>query len=888
LNRFCSWSTILPLLGSTMRAAALPARATCPLCSNNTLQVYKDAILGGQWYWCPGCDFAGDSIQLAAVKWGMSPDSAILKLMAAGVRFPAEVDDDAIAGYLADHVDRIEKIDAFWQAARRNTEPLRGPLLAFGRGLGIPGVRPRDWLTRGGQFVGVADRHDVVRCFQAGQGTEQNPRLEEGGHRIFKGKNWDQVVMIAHHDLPGRLRGLLLIGREAKYPDDFIYRRVGVPVNLAGLADPGVSMLDAILTPNVEFGDMIFLCTDPVEAVRLQLAHLAENGRPLPLVGTWGITPSVAWDVLPHRPSVTFGPESTAIEAGRLVRQARKLRGTVGRPPTRPGRSPRDVLRAVARDAVSWNTKLESHLESRPPHEAETVFLAVAMEPGDAARFLRDCRPENAAKVAGLSSVAGSIRSVEVGKCAISEVDGVWKKAKTGEMVSDTIIRVTRIVSQKRQGRILFEGTLTRRGKEVPFVIDRNTTEHAPAMWIRRVALEAGLGMPNLSPSWGRKLFRAAQLFHEPTFVETDGVLGWDDARNVFAFPSFVIAADGHVEANDAALVGPHPALRFAPPDGFSPEQLDALSVEDETTRLLWATAAVVAAQAIAPSLGLEPTSAAFYGFGAVHAMPAAATAMGCASIILAQQASITIARYVAAREAYNWPVMLNNTGHGREDHLVSTLPPGVVHRVGEWTAAVLSIAGGWAVVEVRDRDISILPITKNGPFVLPNYIRHFCADRPYVDGESLVDAVLGDMAAWFGARGGNAGAVRRAAEIVRADDPTRAADRFADMVARMYYAGDLESTRADMGAAEPYRPALTVLPDGLLHVPGPAIARVLARRRAPDLDAALVTRGLSAAGVLVAESDHGGHPGWVVREQWWSDRLVLWRAHNRDSVGGP
>jgi hypothetical protein len=165
------------------------------------------------------------------------------------------------------------------------------------------------------------------------------------------------------------------------------------------------------------------------------------------------------------------------------------------------------------------------------------------------------------------------------------------------------------------------------------------------------------------------------------------------------------------------------------------------------------------------------------------------------------------------------------------------------------------------------------------------NYLRHFCVDRPPLTG-NLVNALLADLTAWFVGLGGRAQAVWQAAALLRVDDPDRFADRFAELVARAVYEGDLESIRADLGDKSRL-PALASLGDGLIHIPRQGIARALTRRETPPLDGTTVTRRLDAAGVLVDERDHDGQPGWVIPEPWWTERSDRWKEHNRTYIKG-
>jgi hypothetical protein len=868
------------MLGSEMRTAVLPARVICPLCTEDSLHVYKDQAVAGYWYWCPRCRFAGDAIELAAKAWKISPPAAVLKLAALGIPFPHGMDDQMIRGYVEDHIEYRRRVDGFWRETMACSLPLAGPLALFARRLSIPSVRPHDWPLRGGQFVGVTDRRKVLAFFQPAQ--DLNRRGENGSNRMFVGSGWDQLIAIVHHDLPGRIRGFLLIGREARNPEDYVYRRVLSLTGSPAGQDHGIAMLESVLQPHPDFGDQRFCCLDPAEALRLQLTHLAEHSQPLPLTGGWGNDASLAWSMLQWKPTVLFGAAVAPAEAARLFRHARHMQAAVATVPT-VGQRPRDVLRAAGREAARWSVALEAQLAARPSYEAEEVLLQVGMDRVETGRFLGECHPDVRAKAGGILAPGTGPSTVSSGKRTVSEVDGTWRDVQTGTTVSDVIVRIDRIVHRKLSGRIMYEGTLRRRGEEAPFSVDQATIEAGAASWFRRFCPSVGLGSPLVASGWARRLFQIAQLFHEPVVVEAEGVLGWDDVRNAFVFPSFAIEMGGAVVEHES--VPGETALNLPVPHGLDAAAVEAFSVRDDSIRLGWAATVAVAAAVTAPVFGLAPGSIAFHGYGDKHVTVPTARALGCPVIEVTKYLAATIEKIMRARESYRWPVVAA-FGEGRRDadRVGMQLPEGVVCRVGTWTAEVLSLLGGWTLVEVPTPDASTLPTTTHGPSLLINYLVHFCRNRPQLGDDGLLAAILWDMAAWFAEQGGAAKTVHAAAPLLRAPEQGRFADRFAYLLTRMYDEGNIELCRTDK-AGYPSQPVLAVLPGRELHVPRSGISRALARHGAPSLDPALVTRRLAASGVLLREEEHCDHPGWVVPEQWWYDRLTKYRKRDQEGL---
>ena len=52
--------------------------------------------------------------------------------------------------------------------------------------------------------------------------------LNAGRGRVFKGKDWNDVLVIPFYTAPGRIHAFMFIGRDAQAPDDFVLKRVPV------------------------------------------------------------------------------------------------------------------------------------------------------------------------------------------------------------------------------------------------------------------------------------------------------------------------------------------------------------------------------------------------------------------------------------------------------------------------------------------------------------------------------------------------------------------------------------------------------------------------------------------------------------------------------------
>jgi hypothetical protein len=117
LARSLAWHQVLRQVGIEVTNAALPASVTCPLCTQAGLEVYADEVLGGQWFHCSGCRFAGDAIELASKVWETPIEATIATLAAAGADVAESL--ETVQAYLRDHVDYRRRLNVFWSDAQQ-------------------------------------------------------------------------------------------------------------------------------------------------------------------------------------------------------------------------------------------------------------------------------------------------------------------------------------------------------------------------------------------------------------------------------------------------------------------------------------------------------------------------------------------------------------------------------------------------------------------------------------------------------------------------------------------------------------------------------------------------------------------------------------------------
>ena len=689
---------------------------------------------------------------------------------------------------------------------------------------------------------------------------------------IFTGPNWRDLVVVAYHDVPGRVSGFMLIGREAQWPDDFVFPVAQPKGNPRTI---GVSMFDAAVPLHREFGSTVVVLEDPVLAVRIQLRHLVDTDVMLPVVGAWGKQEERSiWMTLPRREMVHWSPEPD----GRLITRARQSSGQVALAPAGPAvvghlERSRPVLavRGMVAAARPWDAALETILSRLAPAKAEELVLGLKLRPDETTGFLRACADDTRARLAALFTDVGKPRGVTISRKTVTEAGGAWRVAKTGELVSDALLRIEQVI-RSVTGEVSYRGRIEYKGQTLPFWVPDYEIERDPFKWIKAQVSKAGLGeVVTGTRYWSRYILAIAQQFEPPRPARGLDVVGWDDKRNAFTLPRFILQGNGEIVAPDysappeAILPGAH----MTPPDGLTPGSRVALAWGDEANELFWAAATCLLADILAPALGLPRTSTALVGPGAIAVGTATAIAFGCLETKIPGQFRIALpdeARRLVY--AHRWPLLARRPPEDiapeLTGRLLSQLPGGVIGAAADWSAETLALVGGWHVITGLRSAVNNRAM-EHGGVILKNYLKDLCDRRLNLTIESnLIDAIHADLVAWYG-RNAKPRPVERSRRYITADDPTTHPDRFGRLVCRLLDCGELRLAKPGTNN----RQVLTLLGNDRVHIPKWSISDSIAKKNAVPLDADALSTELRASGVLLEERDQDYMIGWVVSERW-------------------
>jgi hypothetical protein len=830
---------------------------------------------------------------LTATVGNISPGSAILKLAARGLSIPPKfLEPDQIDRHIA-RIDRRKRNNAFWSAARLSTDNTgnTGPAQ---RKLGIlPGAMLKpEWSRRGGRFVGHCTLRDADALLRPGlldyrAKTNRTTIGGTGWRPIFVGYNWKDLLVIAYHSLPGQLSGFLFIGREARWPEDFVFATCH---GISRAWAVGVAMFEAAMPLHKEFGDTVFVLEDPVLAVRTQLRHLMSTDTPLPLVGAWGSHESKSiWSSLPRRNLVHWTPTHD----DRVITRARLSGGRVALAPTsqaiaghlersRPVLALRNMLGA----ARPWDAALEALLSQLAPAKAEELVLNLKLRPDETSGFLRACADDTRARLSGLFMDAGRPRGVTISGKMVIEAGGAWRVARSGELVCDAVLRIEQVI-RSATGAVSYRGRIEYKGQTLPFCVPDSEIERDTLRWIKRKVGQAGLGEVVIgSIFWSKHMLTIAQQLEPPRSVRGLSSVGWDDTCNAFTLPQFILRGNGEIMAPDyvVPLETVLPAAGLAAPESLTPGARVALAWGTESNQLFWATAACLLADILAPAIGFPRTSTALVGAGATTAGIATAIAFGCPAVTtLDDHGCILSASVHRMLSSHRWPVMVRRSFESATVALGSRalvqLPAGSIAVAGALAGRSLGLTNGWNVITC-DQSAVTDRIAEHGGTILRAYLKDLCERRLYLEvNHGLLEAVHKDLVAWYSQFSASR-AISGSWHYICPDAPDEHHNRFGRLISYMIDNGDLYL--APPTNQRFARQAIVLLGGDRACIPKVTVNEILTRNQAIALDTGAISTQLRKAGVLFEEQDQDYIARWVVPESWLRQHMEDYRRENR------
>lgn len=504
----------------------------CPLCVQQTLEIYADPVLksNGHWLRCPRCDFNGDTFDLHARLSNIAdPKAAIQDAFSKGLGdIPLQaVSQQTIEEYLTSCQVQRQRIKTIWNAVSSQRPQLHPALLR----------RIQDehlwsgWRTaaqgRIRKVLGVATRHQIQDLFK------DKKLLPKSGF-------WSNLVL-NFQDIPGRICALDFLGDAGELLKTFNRRTEG-----------GLGMLDAI-SP---FEHSIYATGNPRIALRLHNQWFMDSADPLKMV-LFNSQTKDTWKYITAK-KVVFWDDQLNLE---LFQHARMLDIGVGHVALRPAfyrKKPNEplacfttlgrLLSEVDRNNypwpeafIRWSIDNEEGFDDRKFLEA-TAYLKFDKTEKEA---LIDATPgKYKERVENhLKSVRSNQIAIINGKEIVESEYGWYATLPKGkELVSGAIIKVDKEIFDEATGKIYWEGNIHCQEKAIAFIDLVEDIEKDAKDWIINKAVKAGCSYPEVRANWGKFLVNIAQQFSMPRRIERSSKLGIDKNGRVI-FPHFLLDA---------------------------------------------------------------------------------------------------------------------------------------------------------------------------------------------------------------------------------------------------------------------------------------------------------------------------------------------------------
>jgi len=830
--------------------------------------VLRDYVCGGGWHSCRDCGSRGDLISLASKTLGLSVQDTLAFL--AAKHFDVPMDSASVRAYVTEQQDYADRLTRLWNSARQDNMS-KVALRVLMSKINVHFDHDHRSQDRFGPLVGITNVTAVEQAFSPASmaaALAQRHTTNTSGHRVFLGPHWSDVLALAYSDMPGRISGFLFVGRDAHPSLDFVYKRAdrGFRGNrhVTPDAEAGLAFDERIFEHHARIDRTVVAVGDPVLMLQLQFRQLRLTIRPLNLV-SWLDTDQWpkwkydgrrtrtqdAWQMLFDTRIVFWSPTGLNIQ---VLRQAIATEGsisTVGPSPNAVLETlnrylqrtpPKEILDVVIRNAAPWHIALSRQLEKCTDAEVQKWLVQIEHEQENLdyilSRLSGDARDRmNALRVASLAP-----RTIDLDGKEIREIHNCWYRLRRGRpmtLLLNAALRVDRILinsedgTQQAIGRVLFDDRV------VPFCEPLATLETNAVKFLSGLVLDSGAGILQCDTGFSRHLLRTAINFHEPERVDAVARVGWDPRSERYLFPGFQIAANGQVSPTTSPLLAADaPGRILAPPSADSvipPQMLQLSEVNSEITEVFWAVLAAIITNIAAPKWELTSAGICLVGAGAQSVGLAVSRALGCAEFSVNHPCDVESA--LRSEAAHGMPLYCKfRTSLVRravQEFFEDTgVPRNCVVEMDWYSAQILSVGGGWHVIEANGAAVLPEAVARTAALVLPEFLREDSALRQSED-ESCppcpVAKTLWRLAEFVRRRGVNPDGVYTATNCLRAEGHATSKTAFVDLVGRL-----VAHRRISMGETEFKRkPRLIVVPErNQLVLPHTAL--VAATRKVP------------------------------------------------------
>lgn len=906
------------------RHSVLPQAFSCPLCQAGAMMAMDDPVLHTQWFYCSGCEFAGDLIELASGVLGCSIGSAVDLLESRGL-FDTPLCDDDIAIYNSQQVEYRQRIRTFWDTAKRAPSQTAS-VLVNGRQIlrhyGLSDVYPSEWLERGGKLFGITQRKVVEDLFaplsfetQSRENRQGRYSPRRGGgpgnRRLFERADGDEILVIGHCDLPGRVIGFTFMGGDPDNPQT-VYKRVNLGCCVSRPRESGFGFLETVsgvLHPS--FGRQVFVFLDPEVTIRLHAQNLRASYHPLPVLlarSTGDFRPLHLPLDLEDRELIFCGPLLDTLPLAEAHNGAVSLyqipesevRDNLQR------RDPVSFLWQFQKRATPWAAAVRHQLLSTSIKPQQSVLLdRLPLSPRESAPLQQGLGGVVGERFADLTPHRVGGKQIPVGAFTVEETPEGWLARKPGseQLICNRPIRVETIY-RSESGDAAAYGIAVQRANDTVRLV-ATAREIQQSSLFGRVSDELWNGFHEhlkfVRHKWAKLSLSLALQFSQPEIIPNVDRVGWNPSRQRFQFPKFSILIGGEVDPTPMPIVrNDHPIPGAALVAPYRCRQAVAmLSRTASETQLIWALAACVSHNLLAGHCTREPVGVVLDGRYAQETGGRAAKALGCGSVFTDARRNGPVLRFVSTHcGAHDFPSVVDLGGNSRPVMTTDWIDDPQLRRaillLPTRTAITVGLQRGFVRIRSHELPLPLGPLESTAGWIIPAYLEDVCRRKMQTDfrpHQHEIVSVLHDMAEWLERCGGDPQAVLAGEKLLVVDSVSPAL-AFVELVEWMRSRGDLATmcgpTKNPLRSKAPVaiiESSGNGAPGEQIQVSLAVINEILQQKRAPairadDIQADLET--LSAWGGITEADDHGS--AWLIHADWWKQAATAIRRKLRST----
>lgn len=827
--------------------------------------------------------------------WKLDTRRTLTRLVDSKIGIPeAVLIPDVLKSHIRWHVKYTNRVTKFWADCLAHHQAVQeSELRVLQNNFNV--TPTNDWAERGGVFINSSNSKKVTTFFSDNPDREKDDSKKHStDHQTFRkhGKGWREVLVLPYQDVPGRVCGFLLIGRGGdQHAGDWIYKPT---LQDRSTTESGLWMLETLLAgPHPSFGNTGVIVTNPEIVLALQMRHLREYRRPLPMAATWTDadvdTSELPW--LSHDDLIFWGGDDPITPIAHARR--RHARVSLFALSEKLGllhlnqRSPSEWMQTMKETAVPWQVALEQQLQAMDSGQIEGTLGRIGLNGDQLTQFIAGCRPELRSRLEHVEKHSVYAKRVQFNSRWVYEKEDSWRTEKGDELISNAIVRVDHVLTTKRgeTSRSYYRGVIRFNGQQYPFTEMTATLDRGMLAWAQGFLRDnVCAGMMEFHPAWNRRSLNLAITFHKPKMVSGVEAIGWDNEHLQFNFPHFSILRDGGLTDEFACLFDHDrtPGRNVPQPGAIPTKHIKALSEENDETLVFWGVAAHVITTIVCPAINRIPTGLILDGPGAKSVGAATATHMGVISGKVQYHEPDPLLGLRQCLGKHGYPVIVES------DHPSSWLELPETRRMIvmlDWaTNRVLAARGKWNLIRMDRKLGSMQLLSQAAAAVLPNYLQDLYR-RGLILSDShndLILNVLADVADWFRRTGGNPDVVLRAKSIMELPGLVAPWQHFLQLVYQLHADGRLTFNRADFDSLKkPKSDLVEVTQDGrtLMWVSQDRFSDAVKQVGSLPPDLLVITESLKSEGILLAEPDYREDRGWLVDGKWWQDQLSLWRS---------